>query len=56
MINKESKSVAPAASMIARTVPPAIIPVPEHAGFRSTEELLYFPMISCGKVPFFIGI
>ena len=30
----ERTSVAPAASIIARTAPPAIIPVPEQAGFK----------------------
>src|SRR5574344_926133 len=51
----EMISVAPIASMIARTAPPAIIPVPGQAGLIRIDELLYLPIISCGSVPFFTG-
>jgi len=45
----------PAASMIARTAPPAITPVPGEAGFRTTEDAPNRPRISCGIVSFTSG-
>src|SRR5271157_2201424 len=45
----------PAASITARTGPPAMTPVPGAAGFRSTWALLNFPITWCGRVAFLMG-
>src|SRR5256884_2388757 len=43
-------SRTPAHSSTARTGPPAMTPVPDAAGFRSTRPAPWCPMISCGMV------
>src|SRR2546426_157255 len=43
-------SRTPAHSSTARTGPPAMTPVPDAAGFRSTRPAPWCPMISCGIV------
>src|SRR6266571_4340885 len=43
-------SRTPAHSSTARTGPPAMTPVPDAAGFRSTRPAPWCPIISCGMV------
>ena len=54
-IDFDRMSLIPAASITARTGPPAITPVPGDAGFSSTRPAPSTPMISCGIVEPIIG-
>ena len=46
----ETISLTPANSNTARTAPPAMIPVPRDAGFRTTRVAPLIPIVSCGIV------